>query len=120
MNNKTAILRPGVLRNVGPATLADLKLLGIETLAQLAAHDADSLYLRLCEETARRHDPYVHDVFTAAIHQAKTGGGVNWWIYTSARRLRQAAGDFPQPAGRPGRAPWCSSIRNRNPLHLRR
>ncbi len=85
------------LRNVGPATLADFRLLGIDTIAQLAVQDADRLYLRLCEETARRHDPCVHDVLTAAIHQARTGEAVNWWAYTAARKLRQAAGDFPQP-----------------------
>jgi hypothetical protein len=85
------------LRNVGPATLADFKLLGITTLAQLATEDADALYLRLCEETARRHDPCVHDVFAAAIHQARTGEAVNWWSYTGARKLRQAAGEFPRP-----------------------
>ena len=100
--NDDVSLRPGLLRNVGPATLADFKLLGIDTTAQLAVQDADRLYLRLCEETARRHDPCVHDVFTAAIHQARTGEGVNWWTYTAARKLRQAAGDFPQPALKAG------------------
>ncbi len=90
-------LQDARLRNVGPATLADFKLLGIATVAQLAAQDADTLYLRLCEETLRRHDPCVHDVFAAAIHQARTGEGVNWWTYTPARKRRQAAGDFPQP-----------------------
>jgi nucleotidyltransferase/DNA polymerase involved in DNA repair len=86
------------LRNVGPATLADFKVLGIATLGELARQDADRLYLRLCEETARRHDPCVHDVFAAAIHQARTGESVDWWTYSAARKLRQAAGDFPQPA----------------------
>ena len=86
------------LRNVGPATLSDFKLLGITTLAHLAAQDADRLYLRLCEQTACRHDPCVHDVFAATIHQARTGEAVNWWNYTPARKLRQTAGDFPQPA----------------------
>ena len=98
MDEQDALIGPGQLRNVGPAALADLKLLGIETLAQLAAQDADALYLRLCEETGRRHDPCVHDVFTAAIRQARTGEGVNWWSYTPARKLRQAAGDFPRPS----------------------
>jgi hypothetical protein len=88
------------LRNVGPATLADFKVLGITTVGELAQQDADKLYLRLCEETARRHDPCVHDVFAAAIHQARTGECVDWWTYSAARKLRQAAGDFPQPANR--------------------
>jgi hypothetical protein len=88
------------LRNVGPATLADFNVLGITTIGELAQQDADTLYLRICEETARRHDPCVHDVFAAAIHQAKTGEPVNWWTYSEGRKARQAAGDFPQPKAR--------------------
>ena len=122
MNDGATILQPGVLRNVRPATCR-LKLLGIETLVQLAARDADRLYLRLCKETARRHDPYVHDTFTAAIHQARTGEGVNWWAYTPARKLRQAAGDFPHSLPRePGtsRPPCHSSTPCLNSWRLRR
>ena len=103
MNQDEILLGPGVLRNVGPATLADFKVLGIGTLAQLATQDADELYLRLCQQTARRHDPCVHDVFTAAIHQARTGEGVDWWNFTPARKLRQVAGDFPRPCVESGR-----------------
>jgi hypothetical protein len=88
------------LRNVGPATLADFNVFGITTVGELALQDADTLYLRICEETARRHDPCVHDVFAAAIHQAKTGEPANWWDYSAARKQRQAAGDFPQPKPR--------------------
>jgi hypothetical protein len=84
------------LRNVGKAALADFEILGISTISQLAAQDADALYVRLCETTRQRHDPCVHDVFTAAIHQAKTGEAVNWWTYTPARKARQAAGIFPK------------------------
>ncbi len=84
-----------LLRNVGKAALADFKLLGITTIGQLAKADADKLYVQLCEATRQRHDPCVHDVFTAAIHQAKTGEAVDWWAYTAARKLRQASGSFP-------------------------
>ncbi len=84
--------------NVGKAALADFKLLGISTVGELATKDADALYVQLCEITRQRHDPCVHDVFTAAIHQAKTGEAVNWWNYTPARKLRQAAGLFPKTA----------------------
>jgi hypothetical protein len=83
------------LRNVGKAALADFKLLGIGTVSQLAISDADALYVQLCETTGQRHDPCVHDVFTAAIHQAKTGEALNWWTYTPARKSRQASGTFP-------------------------
>ncbi|PPQ32880.1 Mitomycin resistance protein mcrB [Rhodoblastus sphagnicola] len=85
------------LRNVGKAALADFKLLGIASVSQLAREDADSLYARLCLMTGRRHDPCVHDVFAAAIHQAKTGEALDWWAFTPARKRRQASGDFPAP-----------------------
>ena len=83
------------LRNVGKAALADFELLGITTVSQLAKTDADTLYVQLCETTRQRHDPCVHDVFTAAIHQAKTGEAVNWWAYTPERKSRQASATFP-------------------------
>ena len=83
------------LRNVGKAALADFALLGITTLPQLAAQDADRLYVRLCEISSQRHDPCVHDVFTATIHQACTGEAADWWTHTGARKARQFAGTFP-------------------------
>ena len=83
------------LRNIGKAALADFDALGIETVAELATQDADALYVRLCEITRQRHDPCVHDVFAAAIHQAKTGEPVNWWTYSPARKERQKLGTFP-------------------------
>ncbi len=100
MNDSDTPLASAKLRNVGPATLADFKVLGITNIGELAQQDADRLYLRLCEETARRHDPCVHDVFAAAIHQAKTGEPLDWWTYSPARKLRQAAGEFPHPTVR--------------------
>jgi hypothetical protein len=39
-------------------------------------------------------------VFAAAIHQAKTGEPLDWWTYSPARKLRQAAGEFPHPTVR--------------------
>lgn len=86
------------LRNVGKAALEDFHVLGIETVAQLATQDADTLYVRLCEVTKRRHDPCVHDVFCAAIHQAQTGEEVVWWTFTPARKERQKGGGFPVPS----------------------
>jgi hypothetical protein len=76
------------LRNVGKAALADFRALGVETVAALAEQDANELYARLCAITGRRHDPCVHDVFAAAIHQAKTGEAVNWWVFSAERKAR--------------------------------
>lgn len=83
-----------VLRNVGKATLADFHCLGISTLGDLATRDADTLYFDLCKLTQHRHDPCVHDVFSATIHQAKTGEALDWWAFTSVRKARLASGDF--------------------------
>lgn len=83
------------LRNVGRAALADFAALGIESGDQLAIQEPDALYLRLCELTGQRPDPCVHDVFAAAIHQARTGEAADWWAFTPARKARQKAGTFP-------------------------
>ena len=76
------------LRNVGPAALADFKLLGIANIAQLKTCNADDLYQRLQTITNSVHDPCVWDVFAAAIHQAKTGEAKNWWAFTAERKAR--------------------------------
>jgi hypothetical protein len=79
----------GQLRNVGKATLGDFRLLGITTVEQLAGQDAGALYRRLCQLTRQRQDPCVHDVFAAAIHQAKTGEALDWWAFTARRKARE-------------------------------
>lgn len=70
------------LRNVGPATLKDLEILGITSLEHLAQSDPTELYMRLQEITGIKHDPCVWDVFAAIIHEAKTGQKTNWWAWT--------------------------------------
>jgi hypothetical protein len=82
-------------RNIGTAMLADFKLLGISSVAQLATQDADELYARISVLTGHRHDPCVHDTYAAAIHQAKTGEALKWWAFTPLRKERQRAGTFP-------------------------
>jgi hypothetical protein len=76
------------LRNIGPAARADLAVLGISSIEQLAACDPDELYSRLQLETARKHDPCVWDVLAAAIHRARTGEPRAWWTFTRERKLR--------------------------------
>lgn len=83
------------LRNIGPAMRADLALLGIETLAQLAASEPGALYAALQVKTGQRQDPCVWDVFAAAIHQARTGQARDWWTFTPLRKAQQAAGRCP-------------------------
>jgi nucleotidyltransferase/DNA polymerase involved in DNA repair len=55
------------LRNVGRAILADLHLLGIETVARLAREKPSRLFRRLERTTGQRHDPCVLDVFVDLI-----------------------------------------------------
>lgn len=89
------------LRNIGPAMRADLALLGIGTLEQLAASEADQLYAALQARTGQRQDPCVWDTFAAAIHQARTGEARDWWAFTPLRKRRQAAGLFPPAPAAP-------------------
>ncbi len=83
-----------VLRNIGKAIRADLALLGVDTVGELARCEADALFLDLAAMTGTRHDPCVHDTFAAAIHQARTGEALDWWEFTPARKARQKAGSF--------------------------
>ena len=76
------------LANVGPATREDFRMLGINTVAELAKCDPDELYDRLCVTTGIRHDPCCRDVFAATIHQAKTGEATKWWEWSRSRASR--------------------------------
>lgn len=85
--------RPRQLRDlvsVGPATVADLNLLGVHTVAQLAEHEPLALYEELCARTGARHDPCCLDVFCAAVAQARDPQlpeeQRNWWYWSRLRR----------------------------------
>jgi hypothetical protein len=79
-------LRLADLRNVGKAALKDFELLGIASVPQLAKEEPRDLYARLCALTNSRHDPCVEDVFAAAIHQARTGEALDWWVFSRRRK----------------------------------
>jgi hypothetical protein len=76
------------LKNVGKATLADLHLLGISNISQLAKADPDELFARLEVLTSKAQDPCVWDVFAAIIHEAKTGEKTPWWEWTPIRKSK--------------------------------
>ena len=88
------------LRNVGPVTRKNFRLLGIETLEELAEQDADHLFVKLCAILGERVDPCVHDVFSATIHQARANEALPWWHFSDARKQRQKNGDFPNSSNR--------------------
>lgn len=79
------------LQNVGPATLEDLRLLGISSVADLRQADPDELYHRLCEITGKHQDPCVWDVFAAIIHEARTQEKTPWWHWTPIRKNRSSS-----------------------------
>ena len=77
------------LPNVGPATAADLRLLGIERPGQLVGRDPVQLYDDLCWVTGVRHDPCVIDVLVS-ITAFLAGDEPNpWWAYTAQRKTVQ-------------------------------
>lgn len=80
------------LRNVGKATLQDLRLLNIHTVEELAACDPTKLFHELEKSTKTRQDPCVWDVFAAIIHEASTGKATDWWAWTAKRKALQASG----------------------------
>ncbi len=82
------------LKNVGTATLADLHLLEIYTVAELAKQDPTQLFEQLERATKHRQDPCAWDVFAAIIHEARTGEATPWWEWTPKRKALQSAGTF--------------------------
>jgi nucleotidyltransferase/DNA polymerase involved in DNA repair len=91
LKEKGSVKGLGDLRNVGKATLSDFVVLGIETVDQLTTCDAKTLYKMLQDRTGLRHDPCCEDVFAAAIHEAKTGEALDWWVFSKQRKAALAA-----------------------------
>lgn len=80
------------LRNVGKATLEDLRLLQIQSVEELAHQDPTHLFHELEKRTHKKQDPCVWDVFAAIIHEASTGEPTNWWRWTKERKILQKTG----------------------------
>jgi len=76
------------LKNVGPVTRENFRLLGIKTTEQLADQKADQLYEQLNTITGTRVDPCMCDVFSATIHEARTGEALPWWHFSAERKLQ--------------------------------
>ena len=74
------------LPNVGPATAADFRLLGITRPRQLKGKDPFRLYEQLCARTGVRHDPCVIDVFIAVTRFVGGEPARPWWHYTAERK----------------------------------
>ena len=78
------------MANVGPATLGDFKVLGIQDPKQLAKREAFELWEDLCKRTRKRHDPCCIDVFMSAIAQARGEAPCPWWHFTKHRKTMMA------------------------------
>ena len=78
------------LYSVGPATVRDLKTLGITRVEQLAGKDARELYDRLGRLSGKRCDPCMMDVLSAAIAQAQDPNlpkeKRKWWYWSRIRK----------------------------------
>ena len=84
--DRNRLLRLTDLPNVGPATAADLRLLGIEHPAQWRGRDPAQLYATLCRKTGVRHDPCVIDVFASITAFMDGEDPKPWWAYTALRK----------------------------------
>lgn len=85
------------LPNIGPATAADLHLLGIALPAQLIGRDPWVMYETLCRITGQRHDPCLLDVFIATVRFVEGAPALPWWHYTAERKsLQQERQRTPQ------------------------
>ena len=81
------------LYSVGPATVRDLKTLGITRVEQLVGKDAQKLYDRLGRLAGKRYDPCMMDVLSAAIAQAQDPNlpkeKRKWWYWSRIRKSRR-------------------------------
>lgn len=74
------------LPNIGPASAADLRLLGITQPDELRSRDPYQMYQQLCELTGQRHDPCVIDVFISVTRFMQGEDAKAWWCYTDERK----------------------------------
>src|SRR5262245_54075760 len=78
------------LISVGPATLRDLQLLGIRSVAHLAKQDPRALYDKLGRIARQHQDICVLDTFHSAIAQARdprlAAEQCHWWWWSRERK----------------------------------
>lgn len=81
------------LPSIGPSLAADLRLLGVRSVKDLARRDPERLYKRLCELTKSHQDPCVVYSFRCAIYAARTPNPeprlLKWWNW-KGRELERA------------------------------
>ncbi|WP_240825364.1 helix-hairpin-helix domain-containing protein [Desulfovibrio sp. UIB00] len=90
MNKKADARTLNALRSVGPATIEDLRLLGVADISALAGCDPQALYDELCRIKGRKIDICCLDVFNCAVAQAKnpelSDEQRNWFWWSRQRK----------------------------------
>lgn len=89
--NPSKVIREAVteltdLPNIGKASAADLRLLGIHSPADLVGQNPYEMYDKLCELTNQIHDPCVIDVFISVTRFIAGDAPKPWWNYTAERK----------------------------------
>jgi hypothetical protein len=82
------------LVSVGPAVLRDFERLGIQSVAQLARRNPETLYEQMAALDGQAHDICLLDVFRAAVAQARNPrlapAKRQWWYWSRRRKGRDA------------------------------
>jgi hypothetical protein len=77
------------LPGIGPSLAADLRQLGVKSIADLAGRDPETLYARLCDLTHEKQDPCVLYTFRCAVYASRTAMPephlLKWWERTERR-----------------------------------
>jgi hypothetical protein len=100
------------LRGIGKRMLEDFELLGITSVRQLKAENAQTLYDRMCGITGSRQDPCVLDTYRCAIEQARNPNlpeeQKDWWYWSRVRKaesgVRVRRAPVAQPRARSGQS----------------
>ncbi len=78
------------LISVGPGTRRLFASLGINTVAELALREPESLFHEVCRRRRKRQDPCLLDVFHAAVAQARNPHlsieQCCWWYWSAVRK----------------------------------
>ncbi len=78
------------LISIGQAMLRDFKLLGVDSVAELARQEPEKMYANLARLTRQRQDICVLDVFRAAVAQARNprlpAEQCQWWYWSRRRK----------------------------------
>jgi hypothetical protein len=83
---REAVVKLTDLPNIGPASAADLRLIGVDTPQALLGRDPWDMYAELCARTGMRQDPCVIDVFISVTRFMAGEAARPWWAYSAERK----------------------------------